>query len=537
MTGAINRRRAAPRYRCLRRYGRPGSPRDESLFTPSRKLNSNPVWELNRSGCEGDHQAADQELMMTHALVVGAGPTGLVTAMLLAAEGWRVTVVDRDPAHPSGDATDVWTHWKRPGVNQFALTHCLMPGGLRVLANELPDTVTRLRELGARDHNMIGGAWGYGNTGAEEPTDTRFKTLATRRPVLEAALLATARETPGITIRRGLEVTGLLTGDAHTSGRPHITGITTSTGESFQGNLVIDAGGRNSRVAELLADVGATAHTERAETGFRYYSRHFRSTDGTLPRQAPWPLYHHDSVSLITAPGDNDTWSVTLVTSGRDQELRALSNSDVWQRTVALYPDVAHWATHGEPITGVLAMAGTESKYRRFIDGELPVATGIFAVGDAWATTNPQFGLGMALGFTHATMLRDLVRMVGTDDPVELALRFDSATEQHLTPGWHSLAAWDRHRLAEVDADIRGVTYKTDDFDWNLNVALESARWKDPAILRGMAEVACALATAEDALVKKGLVEKTVTLGADGPRHSDEGPSRRELLAIAGADA
>ncbi|MER5918232.1 hypothetical protein ABT124_50405 [Streptomyces sp. NPDC001982] len=85
-----------------------------------------------------------------------------------------------------------------------------MPGGLRILANELPGTVTRLKELGARDHNMIGGAWGIGDTGAEQPDDKRFRTLATRWPVLEAALLEAALETPGITMRWGMTVSGLL---------------------------------------------------------------------------------------------------------------------------------------------------------------------------------------------------------------------------------------------------------------------------------------------------------------------------------------
>ncbi|MFJ8781946.1 FAD-dependent oxidoreductase [Streptomyces sp. NPDC102476] len=52
---------------------------------------------------------------MTHVLVLGAGPTGLTTAMLLAADGHRVTVVERNPDEPHGDAARLWEGWERRG--------------------------------------------------------------------------------------------------------------------------------------------------------------------------------------------------------------------------------------------------------------------------------------------------------------------------------------------------------------------------------------------------------------------------------------
>jgi len=49
-----------------------------------------------------------------HVLVLGAGPTGLVAAMVLAKEGHRVTVVDQDPPPPVGGPDRVFADWKRP---------------------------------------------------------------------------------------------------------------------------------------------------------------------------------------------------------------------------------------------------------------------------------------------------------------------------------------------------------------------------------------------------------------------------------------
>ena len=46
---------------------------------------------------------------------------------------------------------------------------------------------------------------------------------------------------------------------------------------------------------------------------------------------------------------------------------------------------------------------------RSCIDGE-PVATGVVAVGDAWACTNPSVGRGSTIGLLHAVALRDLLR-------------------------------------------------------------------------------------------------------------------------------
>lgn len=85
---------------------------------------------------------------MVHTLVLGAGPTGMMTAMMLAVEGHRVTVLDRDPSPPKGGAEEIWSGWKRPGVRQFPQPHLLLPGGYRLLAAEFPAAVERLIGLG-----------------------------------------------------------------------------------------------------------------------------------------------------------------------------------------------------------------------------------------------------------------------------------------------------------------------------------------------------------------------------------------------------
>ncbi|MEU0725468.1 FAD-dependent monooxygenase [Streptomyces sp. NPDC006140] len=468
--------------------------------------------------------------MTKHVLVLGAGPTGLVAAMLLAAEGLRVTVLDRDPGPPDGDGEAAWRDWRRPGVGQFRHSHCVLPGGTSLLAAELPGAVDRILALGGRPHhNMIAGAWDRAATGPRQPGDARFETIAMRRPLLDAALLAQARQTPGVTVRHGVQVAGLLTGKARSAAPPHVTGVLTQDGERWAADLVVDAGGRNSPVAGMLAGIGAEPEEYRVGTGFRYYTRYFRSPDGALPRQAPWPLCHHDSVSVLSVPGDRGTWGVSLVTSGRDQEMRALADADAWHRALSLYPWFAHLG-EGEPVTGVTAIGGTDSRRRRLVVDGRPLVTGIVQIGDAWGTVDPQFGTGITMGWRHAAALRDVLRLAGSAAPLRQSLLLDTFAEENLTPVWEGFAAWDRNRLAEIDAEIQGGVRTTDDADWNLQIALGSARWKDPEILRGLADVGCLLAGPQEALVKPGLAERAVELAAGEPRYAEPGPSRGELL-------
>lgn len=462
---------------------------------------------------------------MAHTVVIGAGPVGLVTAMLLAADGHRVTVLDRD----SVELRDR----KRPGVRQFGQPHILLPGGMRLLESELPAVVEELRAVGGRPYNTISGTWGIGRVGPERPGDDRFETLPMRRLLLETALLTAARRTDGVTLRQA-RVTGLLSGERRAPGSPHVTGVVTDDGTELAADLVVDATGRDSRVPALLAALGAESVEREGSPGFRYYSRFFRSPHGTLPTPRRWLLTHHDSVSLITLPTEWGTWSVTFVTSGRDQELRALSDGGAWDRAAALYPELAGWLT-GEASTGVTVMGGTATRRRGLqLDGR-PLATGLVPVGDAWATTNPQFGMGMTLGFRQAVLLRDQLRKTDTDGPAELLLAYDRTTRETLVPLWDDTDAWDRHRLAEIDAEIQGRRYTTDDEMWQLRNTLDAVRLADPRLLRAVADVAGLLLTPDEALVRSGLLPRVAELGAGVPRYTEPGPDRAELLSAVGA--
>ena len=466
---------------------------------------------------------------MAEITVLGAGLTGLATALLLARDGHRVTVLERDAALPAGTAEELWEHWERPGVTQFRQAHIMLARWRLLMEQELPEVVRELEGLGGVPISPVE-SMPASATGGPRADDAGLQGMAARRPVVEGALAAVALRTPGLTVRRGVTATDLVT-DGRSGGVPHVAGVVTADGERIPAGLVVDAMGRRSPLAAMLARIGAgPAHEERDDCGFAYYGRHFRTTDGGRPRVATM-LRHFASVSLLTLPADADVWAWVLVVSADDRPMRALRDAAAWERALALMPGVAGERAAAVPLTGIQVMSGLQDRWRNLVVDGAPVATGLVAVGDAWASTNPSLGRGSSMGLVHALVLRDVLRQVGPDAAATFVKCFDEATEAALGPLFAATRGYDRHRLAEVAHDIAGVPYRPGDDGWTWSNAFEAAAQADPDVLRvfrAMAE----LVAAPDAL--DGMEEKIARLGARAPRYPADGPSRAALLAAVG---
>jgi hypothetical protein len=220
-----------------------------------------------------------------------------------------------------------------------------------------------------------------------------------------------------------------------------------------------------------------------------------------------------------------------VITSAHDAQLRVLKDKDVWTAAVKSFPLVAHWLD-GEPLDDQIAvMAKLEDRHRTFVIDERPVATGVLAVGDSWACTNPSLGRGISIGLIHSTALRDLLRRSSLDDPVALALAWHQATLESAEPYVRGTMHFDRHRLAQIDAQIAGVPYEPGDPAWDLTQSLEAGAGVDPDLLRGTVRVGSVLATGEQVLSEPGMAEKALAIG--GPLRSvpAPGPTRTQLLA------
>lgn len=464
-------------------------------------------------------------------VVIGGGIAGLSSAMLLARDGHDVTLLERDPAPPP-EPTEAWTEWERRGVNQFRLPHYFLARFREVAERELPDLLSALDAAGALRINPIDLAPAE-ITGGRRHGDDRFTQITGRRPMVEATFARLVAEEPGVEIRRGVAVRGLVAAESVNGDVPNVVGVVTEDSEHISADLVVDAGGRRSALPDWLEAIGARRPVEEADdSGFVYYGRHFRSADGAVPPMVGPPLQAYESVTWLTLPADNGTWSVTLTASAKDAVMRRARDLDTWERIVRAYPLIAHWVdAEAVPITGVDVMAKIEDRIRHFtVDGE-PVATGVAAVGDSWACTNPSIGRGASFALLHAVCLRNVLRDVGTADPGAFARRWNEVTEAELGPWVSDTFDFDRHRLAEIDAQIAGVPYETEDPAWKLGGALRGGAAGDPELLRASISVAGVLARGVDVFAWPGILDKVLALGEPEP---PPGPTRDQLLAIVG---
>ena len=495
---------------------------------------------------------------MARILVLGAGLSGLVTSALLARDGHRVTVLERDPQEPPQTADAAWDGWQRTGVNQFRLPHFNQPRWWSMIRAELPDVPAELLALGATPINTVE-MLPAARRGPMRSSDAQFDTAGVRRPVLEVALTRVA-EAAGVDIQRGIRIAGLRSDDAAV---PQISGVILDGGRVATADLVVDCTGRRSHLGDWIADAGGRRpEEEREDCGFIYYARQFRSTasrdearaatgrdqgraaasrdeassrdEGTdhyLPVALATSLQHYDSVSLLALPGDNGTWSVVITTSASDRALRVLRDAERWDAAAACYPIVASWLD-GEPQAGVTVLAGIEDRFRRFTAGGEPLATGVVAVGDSWACTNPSLGRGSTIAILHAALLRDVLR--ATDHPATIAAEFARLTEQRLEPLYRATVGYDRHRLAEIDANIAGQPYVTDDPRWVLANGLHAASLHDPDLTRAFQSLGGLLATPDEVFARPGVLDRARSAAAADERYCLPGPDRAKLLAAIG---
>lgn len=458
---------------------------------------------------------------MSTVTVLGAGLTGLTTALLLARDGHDVTVLERDPAPPPADPLA----WQRRGVAQFRLLHIMLPRWRAVMAAELPEVLDALVAAGGVRTNLLH-LRPPAATGGRREGDERFDVVTGRRPVVEAAVAAIAERAGGIRILRGVAVDALL---ADASGAvPLVTGVRAG-GRELASDVVVDALGRRSPVAGWVGALGGRPPArERADLGFVYYARHFRAASGVTPTGLDAALTHHDSVSVLTLPADNGVHGVAVTASARDRELRGLRDPACWDAAIRLFDATAPWLD-GEPVTGVDVMAGIEDRHQEYVVDGTPAVTGLVAVGDAWACTNPSLGRGASMGAVHAQLLRDVLAAHGTDDADTLVRAFADATATTLTPYLDSTLVFDRHRLAEIEAEIAGVPYRTDDRGWAVSTALAAGAAVDPELARVHTMIGGMLATPgevfSDAAVTGRVLEHA------GPPRRVGGPTREELVA------
>ena len=462
-------------------------------------------------------------------VITGGGMVGLCTSMLLAADGHEVTVLERDAAPPP-DPTESWSSWERRGVNQFRLPHFFLARFRTIVGAELPKLSDALIAAGATRYNIVDNIPDE-MKGGSLPDDDRFDALTGRRTVVEAVTARVAEETPGVTVRRGAAVQKLLSGASARDGIPNVVGVEVDGGERIDADLIIDASGRRSPLPRWIVDAGgAPAGEELDDSGFVYYGRHFKSEDGSLPAMFGPLKQDYGSISVLTLPSDNGTWSVTIIGSSKDSALRPLSDPQKWESAVRTLPLAAHWID-GQPIDDrVAVIAKIEDRFRDFAPDGQPIASGVLSVGDSWSCTNPSLGRGASIGALHALLLRDTLREQKDSDPWELASSWYEVTRTEMEPWYRTTLNYDRHRLAEVHSIIDGTPFSSADEEWLATKSMEAHSMESGDVLRANVEMAMLLRRPDEVLGDPAVKNLLSGFGEPTSESPSLGPSRSELL-------
>jgi 2-polyprenyl-6-methoxyphenol hydroxylase-like FAD-dependent oxidoreductase len=471
---------------------------------------------------------------MGRVVVVGGGPIGLASAILLGREGHEVTLLEKDAQSAPATAIQAWGDWQRTGVAQFRQAHAMHARFRHELDAEFPDVRNDIVACGGRRMSLMSGLFKTLDDPSPLPGDERFDTITARRPVVESAFARAAENAPGVKIIRGVSVAGPIADGTLVDGVPHVVGVRTKDGNEYRGDLIIDAMGRKSEFDEWVVGIGGRApFEEKLDMGFAYYTRHYQCRDGFEPELRRAPVTLLSTLLTVSVPTDNETWCVAVIGMSGDKPMKALRENEVWERVVRAVPHLSHWI-EGDPIHDVLPMAGSMDRYRRFIVEGSPVVTGLIAVGDAWACTNPTAGRGISLGLGHTIALRDLTRSL-FDDPYQLAVAFDAATEERFTPWYRQQIDRDRDRVAAITAAIEGREPPKPDATnpiVRIQQAFATAAAHDPEVGRAFAEVLSALTLPQEIMARPGMLEKVMSAAEGHEPPQTPGPNREQMLKV-----
>ena len=189
---------------------------------------------------------------MADVVVVGGGVVGLCGSLLLARDGHRVTLLERDPAPPPPSPDDAWTGWERRGVNQFRMLHYFLPRFREILDAELPDVAAALDGAGALRTNVIDSLPAH-VTGGTAPR--RRAVHCAHRPPPGRRVRHLAGGEPRAGSRDPARCRGAGSRDRHRapagSGSPGWSASSPTPARSCAADLVVDASGRRSPLPRL----------------------------------------------------------------------------------------------------------------------------------------------------------------------------------------------------------------------------------------------------------------------------------------------
>ncbi|MEV5651174.1 FAD-dependent monooxygenase [Nocardia sp. NPDC052254] len=360
-----------------------------------------------------------------HAVVLGAGMSGLLAARVLREHFDRVTVVERD-ALPDGPEA-------RRGVPQGRHVHGLLPRGKDLLEEFFPGLAAELLAAGAVDCDVLGEVnfQMAGRTLAR--VSTGYRGLQASRPQLEYHVRRRVAASPGVTIRDRCVATGVRT-DAD---RTRVTGVELRDEHgtsALAADLVVACTGRGGVVPAWLDALGYPRPSEEGTAiDIVYRSAFVELEPGALGTDKSVTVGVRElpprAMALFAVEGRNRHVLTLIGHAGEQPPTEASAFLDFAANIAA--PALRGPLRRAELLTEISTFrykANLRRRYERL--NRFPA--GLLAVGDGLCSFSPVYGQGMTVA---AIQMRALQRCLAAGDR-DLARRFYAAVTPEIDVAW-----------------------------------------------------------------------------------------------------
>ncbi len=483
-------------------------------------------------------------------VIIGGSIAGLITSLAMARDGHKVTILEKDPTPMPETPAEAFKLWKRHGSPQVMHSHAFLGRMHNLIRDREPEFLKKLLEYGAEELKFRDSAKQHFDNPEFIPSDDDITLLACSRVTFEWVLRRHVVETGLVNFRDGVEVLELIAekGDSV----PLVTGVRISDHdkepEDLIGDLIVDASGRRTKLAEWLAAIGSDElEAVSSPCGIFYASRFYRLLDADKrPNRDGFQGGDLGYVKVGVFPADDNTFSITLAAAPDDDPMRAVLRTDGYDKVVNAIPMARQWVDPAvsEPMSDAHGMANLNNMHRLMVkDGE-PLALGLIAIGDSRVHANPLTGRGCTLAWLCAYGLADAARE-HPDDLRALALAQNSVVENDCAP-WleaqmrQDVDAIDVNNLLREGKDPFQVENEDGSIDEKaymrclIREGLGPASREDFEIMRTMARIGHMLDTPDNVLKRPETMQKAMECYEK--RHDRppvmEGPSREEMLRI-----
>ena len=397
--------------------------------------------------------------------LVGAGVSGLCTALALSRAGFKVDVFERDIPPPEGDADQAFFEWRRRGAAQFRHPHAFLGLMCSILEEHYPDLLEAMFAAGARKVPFEQMVPPHLHSQYEpQEGDEKMWVLMCRRATMETIFRRYVEQEPNVQILNTTYVTGVTT-ESH-NGQLRVTGLELTDRQNqneqhiHKADVFIDATGRSSKFRTWLEASGASIDEEREDAEIVYYTRHYKLKDGVAE-----PDRHKNDpaagdvgyMKYGVFPGDSGHFALIICLPNGETELReAVKNGDKFDAICRQIPGLVPWIApdKADPTTPPFGIGEIHAVWRSFVNDDTPVATNFFAVGDASARTNPLYGRGCSTGILHAHILADVLST--EQDPKQRAIEFDKQTIERIRPIYNASLTEDKNGIRRAEAVMNG---------------------------------------------------------------------------------